>query len=165
MMRRNFFQTAAGAVGLIWAISSLAASTSLPGFTLTTSDGKSVASVQAAFTGNWVLVYVQPPSGYGDIVLSELNDGMLGPLTAKAVVVIGGLQTADAQKYIARFPHLKGVAWYSDPTRQTASALHLAGTPAAFGMRDQTIQWQFVGTTPDNTYLRSILKSWREKAN
>jgi len=137
----------------------------LPVFNLTDPAGKTITSVQAALAGNWVLVYVQPPSGYGDIVLSELNDGTLGTLNSRVVIVVGGLSKSDAQKYLQRFPHLKGASWYTDESRTMAGAMHFSGAPAAFGMKDQAEQWQFLGTLPDNTYLRSILKSWREKAN
>jgi hypothetical protein len=76
----------------------------LPDFNLTTPDGRAVKSVQLNIPNQWLLIYVQPNSGFSESVLNELKDQQQESANQKMVVIIGGAKPADARAMVDQFP-------------------------------------------------------------
>ena len=135
----------------------------LPDFTVLAPDGTSVKSAQLKLPNQWLLVYVQPNAASSDTILNSLNDGKLNSLNNKILLIIGGVQPSDASAMLAGFPFLKSITYYADPKRNAQHAMGLPGIPAVLGMKQNVVQWRFVGAMPKPEHTRSLLKNWREK--
>ena len=64
---------------------------------------------------------------------------------------------------LIRFPHMKSVNWYADPKHEALPKCRLPEFPCVLGMKDNVVQWQFIGLHPKPGHLHSILKTWRDK--
>jgi hypothetical protein len=135
----------------------------LPDFNLTTPDGRAVKSAQLNIPNQWLLIYVQPNSGFSESILNELKDPQQASANQKMVVIIGGAKPADAKAMVDQFPHMQSVTWYADPKHEARRAMQIGGVPCVLGMNNNVVQWQFIGLHPKPGHLHSILKTWRDK--
>ena len=135
----------------------------LPDFGLTSLDSKTVRSDKLKLPNQWLLVYVQPHSSYSESVLNELKDQQQNTANQKVIIVVGAAKLADSQSMQDQFPHIKSATWYADTNREALQKMQITGVPCVLGMRNDTVQWQFIGTHPKPGHLKSMLKTWRDK--
>jgi len=113
----------------------------LSDFPLTRLDGTVVRSGAALpGEGKWLLVYVQANC-------------------RRMVIVTGGARDTASGMRDKRVD-LAAAQWYADESREAWTALHMAGAPMVFGVRDQTIQWSLSGMLKSDSDVKSILASW-----
>lgn len=148
----------AALIVLVTATTAAAETRALPAFSVTASDGTTVASPAVVKTGHWLLVYVRPQSAPSRSLLGALEKGRSE--TAAAVVVVVGGDAAAAKALGDEFPALKAAAWYADVRGDAFRALRLTGVPVVMGMQESGIEWSLSGVVPDRKTLPSVLSSW-----
>ena len=132
----------------------------LSDFPLTRLDGTVVRSGAALpGEGKWLLVYVQANCRPCDRLLSLVKQDDHPELPLRMVIVTGGARDTASGMRDKRVD-LAAAQWYADETREAWTALHMAGAPMVFGVRDQTIQWSLSGMLKSDSDVKSILASW-----
>jgi hypothetical protein len=128
----------------------------LPEFSVTATDGQTVASSRLVVPGRCLVLYVVPNAASSRSLLQALRKD--DPLSRVAVVAAGPRE--DGLALARSFPELAGARFFADPRRAAFVALGLHGVPAAIGVRDGTIEWTWLGAGGDEAAVRSRLVGW-----
>jgi hypothetical protein len=137
-------------------------SETLPNFSVTALDGRTVTSNQLTTEGKWLLVYVEASCRTCDEFYDVFRLEQLGmDHGGKVVVVVGGAVHKEVERIAKRVPWIARGSWYADPAKQVAVSLQLTGAPVVSGIQDGKKVWDFSGLMADTKNLKSILDTWR----
>jgi hypothetical protein len=129
----------------------------LPDFSLTTLEGKTVKSGELAMTGHWLLLYVNPKNRLSNEILAQLEEGQKSP--AKVIVVVqAGADEARAMQSL--HPSLAQVPWYADSSGSAFKTLKLHGVPVILGIDGKMMDWNINGSLQDVVVQKSIVNGW-----
>jgi hypothetical protein len=137
---------------------------SLPEFTVSLPDGRTVAGSQLGGDGNWVLLYVRRGCPQCDVLLSAANNPAT-QLGGRIAVIVAGASTNDLRALAARYPNVPASAWFADPGMAAFAQLGTAGVPFITGMRGRNREWTLAGVLSEPATVESVLRSWVAKGS
>lgn len=126
------------------------------------SDSTTVSTRTLTRAGNWVVVVVRPGCRpCQDIVRHFGAEAMAGRLDpARLLVVLSGLEDAEAAAVRAGAPGIPAHAWLSDPAGTAVSVLDVRVAPAVYGIRRGDITWSLRGSQFSAAFLRDLIAPW-----
>jgi hypothetical protein len=135
----------------------------LPQFSLTTPDGRVVASTTLVKPGRWVVIYVPSAcGGCGELLRLVVKDDQ--PLLPQRIaIVVGGVSPDGVKAAAAQFPDLAEAAWYADPSGASVGPLQLGSAPAVFGLNDDVIEWSLSGVLAASPSVKAVLGRWIDR--
>ena len=137
----------------------------IPEIELLTIDGSPtkllVQTSTQSLRGQWLILYLQSgcQSCDGLVNLLRRSEGIVNR-PGKLMIVMGGMTSAELQRYMLRFPELASATWRADPARNAFRQLKLGGAPVIAGCREGTIFWTMNGSLPEPASVRAVVESW-----
>ena len=165
---RNISRPCLLAAGLVAALGALAsgftlppASAPLPDFQVLSTSGQAKSSRQLSTRNKWLLIYVEPDCRPCEAALKVLDkDPALSNPAQKVIVVVGGRNAAETQRFARQFDWLPEASWFADANRQSATALARRGAPVIYGIQDNNIAWSVSGSLSDTNKLAALMLPW-----
>ena len=132
-----------------------------PDFPVVSTAGQSKSSRQLSTRNKWLLIYVEPDCRPCEAALKVLDqDPALSNPAQKVIVVVGGRNAAETQRFAQQFAWLPEASWFADANRQSATALGRRGAPIIYGIQDNQIAWSVSGSLADANKLAALMRPW-----
>jgi hypothetical protein len=132
----------------------------LPEFTVIDMESRAVSSADLVAADNWVLIYLQPACAPCATLLQMIDPDQQPDVTARTVIVVGGLDERAVATAAAAFPRLARARWFADPGKSLAAALPAPAAPVLLGLRRDRIVWSVAGIVPNATAVKSAVFTW-----
>lgn len=134
----------------------------VPDFQVTDIFGSASNLTDFAPEGKWLLFYVRANNRPSEIMLSELKADKYASSFDRIVFVVGGIDAAEFQQWIKKFPDLANARWYLDPKREAFAKLDLHGVPVEMGIDGKKIEWRLSGMGSPSTFDSTLLTWTRQ---